>query len=58
MTYLVNDVQEIIEALGYEKAVLVGHDWGGSVVWNVPYFFPEVVSKIIVLNCPNPKGMR
>ena len=58
LTYLVNDVREIIEALGYQQAVLVGHDWGGIVVWHVPLYFPDYVSKIIVMNSPNATGMR
>jgi len=28
---------------GIPQAVLVGHDWGGAVVWNMALFYPERV---------------
>ena len=30
---LASDVADVIEQLGYESCVLVGHDWGGIVAW-------------------------
>ncbi|CAK8679038.1 unnamed protein product [Clavelina lepadiformis] len=58
MHYLVNDVREIVEALGYEKAVIVAHDWGAAIAWELPLYFPEVVDKLIVMNCPNGRVFR
>lgn len=49
---LSDDVAAIIRKLGYECAVVVGHDWGGGVAWTVAMRHPEVVSKLIVMNCP------
>lgn len=48
------DVVELISHLGFEKAIVVGHDWGGAVAWNVALNHPEVVSRFIVMNCPHP----
>ena len=48
--YLATDVKQIIKALGYEKAVLVAHDWGGVVAWHVAAYYPEVVHKFIAMN--------
>jgi len=56
--YLVNDVKEIVDALGYEKATLVGHDWGGVIGWQVPHYFPEVIDKLIIFNAPHIVGWR
>jgi pimeloyl-ACP methyl ester carboxylesterase len=30
---LAGDVADVIEQLGYESCILVGHDWGGFVAW-------------------------
>jgi epoxide hydrolase 4 len=49
---LAKDIAEIIKALGYEKAIIVGHDWGGGVAWEFAKLYPEMTEKLIVLNCP------
>lgn len=54
---LANDVKEIIKELGYEKANIIGHDWGGAVAWGVTCMYPEIVNKLIILNSPHPTGM-
>ncbi|NWI14974.1 HYES hydrolase, partial [Crypturellus soui] len=37
---------------GVAQAVLVGHDWGGIVVWNMALFYPERVRAVASLNTP------
>jgi len=49
---LSKDIAEIIKALGYEKAYIVGHDWGGGIAWEFAKLYPEMTEKLIVLNCP------
>ena len=44
----------VIEGLGYQDCILVAHDWGGAIAWNFAYAYPEMVSKLIVLNIPHP----
>src|SRR6185503_10050955 len=39
---LANDVAAVIRALGHEKAVIVGHDWGGAVAWLFAMFHPDM----------------
>ena len=51
---LVEDICHLIEALGETKAVIIGHDWGGSIAWNLAMMAPEKVSKLIIINCPHP----
>ena len=58
MDYLVNDVKDIVAALGYKEAVLVAHDWGAAIAWRVAALFPNVVSKLIVMNAPHGKAMQ
>ena len=56
MKYLMNDVDELVTALGYEKCVLVGHDWGGAIAWETAHHFPNIIDKLIILNAPSKKG--
>ena len=56
--YLVRDVNETIRALGYQSAVLVGHDWGSVIAWEVARFYPDVVSKLVTMNGPPPSVFR
>lgn len=51
---LVRDVVELVRALGAERAHLVGHDWGGAIAWATAILAPEVVERLVVLNCPHP----
>jgi pimeloyl-ACP methyl ester carboxylesterase len=49
---LVRDVTGLIAALGRERAVLVGHDWGGAVAWATAALVPEAVDRLVAINCP------
>lgn len=48
------DIKELVGHLGYEKAYIVGHDWGGGIAWQLAINHPEVIEKLAVLNCPLP----
>jgi pimeloyl-ACP methyl ester carboxylesterase len=54
MPKLIEDVVGIIQGLGYDRCVLVGHDWGGAIAWNVAYTHPELIDRLVVLNLPHP----
>jgi epoxide hydrolase 4 len=54
MTELIKDVEGVIKGLGYERCVLVGHDWGGAIAWSFAYAHPEMLEKLIVMNLPHP----
>jgi len=54
MDEFIKDVEGVIKGLGYEKCVLVGHDWGGAIAWNFAYAHPEMVERLIVMNLPHP----
>ncbi len=54
---LVGDVVAVIKALGKEKAIIVGHDWGGLVAWQFALNLPQMTEKLIILNLPHPRGL-
>jgi pimeloyl-ACP methyl ester carboxylesterase len=51
---LASDIVELIRSFGRESAIVVGHDWGGMVAWQLAMQHPDVVEKLIVLNAPHP----
>ncbi|QJD78795.1 alpha/beta fold hydrolase [Spirosoma rhododendri] len=51
---LVADVVGLIDAAGVEKAIVVGHDWGGIVAWWLAVTYPERVERLVILNVPHP----
>jgi pimeloyl-ACP methyl ester carboxylesterase len=55
---LVEDVVELIKQISTQKIILVGHDWGGGVAWEVSGQHPELIEKLIILNMPHLKVMR
>jgi pimeloyl-ACP methyl ester carboxylesterase len=52
MAHLTGDLAGLLDALELKKAVFVGHDWGGLVVWQMPIFHPDRVAGIIGVNTP------
>jgi pimeloyl-ACP methyl ester carboxylesterase len=54
---LADDAASIVEALGERRCLLAGHDWGGAIAWTVAARRPEVVERLVILNCPHPAAM-
>jgi pimeloyl-ACP methyl ester carboxylesterase len=54
---LAGDVLGLMDALGYEKVHLIGHDWGGLVAWAFAIWHPERLHKLGILNAPHPAVM-
>jgi len=57
VSLLVGDVAAVIKHLGRDKAIVVGHDWGGLVAWSLAMARPDMVDKLIILNLPHPRGI-
>jgi len=51
---LVHDVAELIRTLGFHRAYVAGHDWGGMLAWSLAIARPYLVERLIVLNMPHP----
>jgi pimeloyl-ACP methyl ester carboxylesterase len=54
LTTLVGDVLGIMDALGVERAHVVGHDWGAAVAWGLASFVPDRVERLVVLSVGHP----
>ena len=50
--HLTDDLLGLLDALGEEKAVFVGHDWGAPVVWNLALRAPDRVRAVVGLSVP------
>ena len=51
---LLRDIVGLIKGLGREKAIIVGHDWGGALAWAFAMRYPQMTGRLIVLNAPHP----
>lgn len=57
LSLLAADVAAVIRARGQERAIIVGHDWGGIVAWTFAMTRPEMTEKLVILNLPHPRGL-
>ena len=45
--HLVGDLTGLLDALSIERAVVVGHDWGGSIAWGMAQLAPHRVAGVV-----------
>ena len=59
LTEIVADMIELLDSIGAEKAVWVGHDWGSPVVWSIAQHHPQRCHGVASLCVPyQPQGFR
>ena len=51
--HLTGDLVGLLDALGLERAVFMGHDWGGTVAWMTALLHPSRVAGVIGVNTPH-----
>jgi pimeloyl-ACP methyl ester carboxylesterase len=51
---LQSDVLAVIDDLGVEDVILVGHDWGGFICWTFAMRYPERVHRLVIMNLFHP----
>jgi pimeloyl-ACP methyl ester carboxylesterase len=57
IVHLNDDMVGLLDALGEEQAVFVGHDWGAPVVWTLAQRAPERVRAVVGMSVPaSPRG--
>lgn len=52
MNKSIDDVIGLIRHFGFERAAVVGHDWGASVAWAIAQTHPEAVWKLCAMQVP------
>jgi pimeloyl-ACP methyl ester carboxylesterase len=55
---LADDMRGLIRERGAESALVVGHDWGGSVAWTLAMNHPEVVDRLAILDAAHPRSLQ
>lgn len=50
--HLAADLLSVLDHLGEERAVFVGHDWGAIVVWHIALATPERVRAVVGMSVP------
>ena len=52
--HLVNDIAALIDTLGAPIDLLVAHDWGGALAWNLAAQRPQLIKQLLIVNSPHP----
>jgi pimeloyl-ACP methyl ester carboxylesterase len=58
LSELVADATGILDALGIERAHVVGHDWGAALAWAIAALAPERVNQLVVMSVGFPGAVR
>jgi epoxide hydrolase 4 len=52
--HLVSDIAALIAQQGAPIDLLVAHDWGGALAWNLAALKPELMRRLLIVNSPHP----
>jgi pimeloyl-ACP methyl ester carboxylesterase len=50
--HLTADIVGLVHALGEERAIIVGHDWGAAVAWHCALLRPDLFHSVALLSVP------
>lgn len=53
IAHLTGDLVGLLDLMDVDRAVFVGHDWGGIIVWQMPFLHRDRVAGIVGLNTPH-----
>jgi pimeloyl-ACP methyl ester carboxylesterase len=54
MPLLIADIAAVIKAEGATHAIVIGHDWGAAIAWQVAIHRPDLVDKLVIMSVPHP----
>jgi len=57
LSAIMKDVAGIMDALGIERAHVVGHDWGAPVAWFLAALLPQRVDRLVAISVGHPAAM-
>ena len=52
--HLMQDIEALITHSGGPVDLLVAHDWGGALAWNLAAMRPELMKRLLIINSPHP----
>jgi pimeloyl-ACP methyl ester carboxylesterase len=52
--HLMQDIEALIRHTGGPVDLMVAHDWGGAVAWNLAAMHPELMKRLLIINSPHP----
>ena len=55
---LSNDIAGLATALGHERFIVVGHDWGAPVAWHTALLHAQRVRAVVGMSVPYVRGME
>jgi len=53
MPQLVGDIEAVMDSYGVQEAAIIGHDWGGSIVWHAARMISQRITKVIGICVPH-----
>lgn len=51
---LTQEIDDLVECLGYKQVVPVGHDWGAGIAWAYAINHPQRTKGLVILSTPHP----
>ncbi len=50
--HLCDDMAGILDAMGEQQAIMVGHDWGAIVAWHAVLYYPDRFNALVAMSVP------
>jgi pimeloyl-ACP methyl ester carboxylesterase len=48
---IVADIKALIDYIGEKQAIIIGHDMGGKVAYVMAHLYPQLVAKLVLVDC-------
>jgi pimeloyl-ACP methyl ester carboxylesterase len=53
---MISDCKKLYELYSIDRAILIGQSMGGNLAQDIAYYFPELVEKIVLIDCTRNTG--